>query len=45
MTYLDSILKARAYDLLALESGTEKADLNVALMEHGNIEAIKSLLV
>lgn len=44
MTYFDAILKVRAYDLLALELGIEKATLNVALIEHGNVEAIKSLL-
>ena len=44
MAYLDAILKARAYDLLYLEKNVEKTDLMASIMEHGNIEAIKSLL-
>lgn len=36
LTYLDAILKIRAYDLLWLEMCIEKVDLMAAIAEHGD---------
>ena len=44
MLYLDSILKARAYDLLWCEMQIDKHDLLAAIEKHGDRGAISDLL-